>query len=144
MALAGELANTLVTRNSRATRTSKYLALQLRVTQKSARSRVQTLEYEFIARPLLVCYTLDYWLRVIESWVRVSNECDVAFERYCISNLARTDPWPNDKMHETTSSTDEYDREQSSLAMPSFTLWSVGVDRSRINLTIIRKEMASF
>jgi len=47
-ALAGELANTLVTRNSRATRTSKYLALQLRFTGKSARSRVQTPEYEFI------------------------------------------------------------------------------------------------
>jgi len=48
MALAGELANTLVTRNSRATRTSKYLAPQLRVTGKSVRSRVQTPEYEFI------------------------------------------------------------------------------------------------
>jgi len=47
MALAGELANTLVTRNSRANRTSQYLALRLRVTRKSACSRVQTPENEF-------------------------------------------------------------------------------------------------
>jgi len=36
-----------------------------------------------IARPLLVCYTLDCRLRVIKLRVRVSNEGDVAFERYC-------------------------------------------------------------
>jgi len=81
MALAGELANTLVTRNSRATGTSQYLALQLRVNRKSARSRVQTPEYKFIVTrefklpstnllrglDLLVCYTLNCRLRVIES-----------------------------------------------------------------------------
>jgi len=104
MALAGELANTLVTHNSRVTRTNKYLATQLQVIWKISslessnsrvriycHSRVQTLEYEIIARPLLVCYTLDCQLRVMKSRVRVTNEGDVVFEQYCIILTATYD-----------------------------------------------------
>ena len=59
----------VVTRNSRATRTKKYLTLQLRVTRESAGSRVQTPEWGFLVRPLLIFYTLYCQVRVLESRV---------------------------------------------------------------------------
>ena len=77
-----KLPNTVVTHNSCATCTSKYLTLQLRVTRESAGLKVQTPEWGFFARPLFIFYTLYCRVRVLES--RVLNECDVAFERYCI------------------------------------------------------------
>jgi len=80
MVLVGELANTLVTHNSRATPKKQIsctgAASHLKISSLESsnsrvriycHSRVQTPKYEFIARPLLVCYTLDCQLGVIES-----------------------------------------------------------------------------